>query len=285
MNISGYKRTVSFFSESWNHFISLRPTRMASSLSYYGLFSLVPILVITSWIGSALFDNRVLSSEILEQVASLIGSQSTMFIQTTFANASSLGDHPLRELFAISILIALAVTGIAELKSGLDDIWQTPYKRPETIVAWLSKYFIPSLATILFGIVFAVFIIIVKFVQAGFTFGFSPETLSFVGSIAAPLLVFLITTTGTFIAYTILPERKIPAGKIFFGAVFTGLFLTLGNIALGFYLTHGATLSTYGVAGSIIAVLLWFYYSALIFLFGASATWRYYERSIISRDN
>lgn len=269
----------SFLRDSWNHFVALRPTRMAASLSYYGLFSLVPILVITSWIGSAAFDNSALSSEILERVSSVIGPESAAFLQTTFANASSLGNHSAREMVAVAALIALAVAGMAELKNSLDDIWQTPYRRPRTAVAWVLRYLVPSLATVLFGIVFALFVVVSKFVQAGFTFGIAQETLSIARTFGAPLAIFLVTTAGTFVAYTVLPERQIPVGNTLVGAAVTGLFLAVGNVALGFYLAHAATVSTYGVAGSIVAVLLWFYYSSLMFLFGASATWTYHLRS------
>lgn len=279
MKILQRSKIALLFSDSWNHFISFRPTRMASSLSYYAFFSLVPILIITSWIGGAIFDNQILAAEILQQVSSLIGSQSAAFIQTTFTNASSLGDHPLKELIAITALIALAIAGIAELKNSLDDIWQTPYLQPKTIFAWLLRYLIPSFATLVFGIVFAVFIIISKFVQIGFTFGLSSELLALLSTVGGPILVFLITTIGTLLIYKILPERHMAGRKIFFGAIITGLFLTLGNIALSFYLTQGTTISTYGVAGSIVAILLWFYYSALIFLFGASVTWTYHKRT------
>ncbi len=251
---------------------------MASSLSYYGLFALVPILVITFWIGSLIVNTQTLAAEILQRVGLILGPQSSNFLQTTFANATSLGDHPLTAVIAVVILIALAVSGIAELKESLDDIWQTPYKESKTIWAWMLSYTIPILATLGFGIIFALFIVGSKFFQAGFTLGLSDSARDFIATVGGPVVVFLVTTIGTFIAYTILPERYVPRRQLLVGSIITGVFLTLGNVALSFYLTQSTTLSAYGVAGSIVAVLLWFYYSSLIFLFGASATWVYHKR-------
>jgi len=278
MKTSRFGKFKSFVVETWSYFFSFRPTRMASSLSYYGLFALVPLLVITFWFGSVIVDTQTLSKEIIERTSYVLGHQSSSFLQTTFTNATNVGSHPLQAILAVVVLVALAVSGIAELKESLDDIWQTPYRPTSGIVDYLLTYFIPLLATIAFGIAFVLFIVGSQFLQAGFTLGMSPGVLDFFTSYGTPVVVFVITTCGTFMAYTILPERHIPRKQLLLGSVITGVFLTLGSIALGFYLTQGTTLSTYGVAGSIVAVLLWFYYSSLIFLFGASATWVHHLR-------
>ena len=280
-----YSSTLSFVSDTFSYFFSFRPTRMASSLSYYGLFALVPLLVITFWIGSTIVDTKTLASELVERTTYVIGHQATDFLQTTFTNATAAGDHPLRAILTALILVALAVSGIAELKQSIDDIWQTPYRQAKSVMAWMLRYVVPLLATLAFGIIFTLFIIGSKFFQAGFTFGIQEPVRDFISNIGAPFVMFVITTFGTFLCYVILPERHMPRLQLLAGSAGTGLFLTLGNIALGFYLTHGTTLSTYGVAGSIVAVLLWFYYSSLIFLFGASATWVYHERSEITAES
>jgi YihY family inner membrane protein len=150
-----------FFRETWQHFTSYRPTRMASSLSYYALFALVPILAITFWIGSIVLDTQTLASEILERVSFLLGSQSATFLQTTFANATILDGHSFRGIIAMIVLIVLAVTGISELKQNIDDIWETPYRRPLTVKSWLFKYLIPLIGTVIFGVAFV--FLLVKF--------------------------------------------------------------------------------------------------------------------------
>lgn len=278
MKTTRYAQLRSFAADTWKYFFSFRPTRMASSLSYYGLFALVPLLVITFWFGSTIVDTQTLSREILQRTSYLLGPQSSSFLQTTFTNATTAGSHPFTAILAALALVALAVSGIGELKESLDDIWQTPYKPTSGVIDYLLTYFIPLLATVAFGIVFVLFIVGSNLLQAGFTFGIAPAVLGFFTGIGAPLAVFLITSVGTFMVYTLLPERHIPRTQLIMGSIGTGAFLTLGNVALSFYLTRGTMLSTYGVAGSIVAVLLWFYYSSLIFLFGASATWVYHLR-------
>jgi membrane protein len=90
---------------------------------------------------------------------------------------------------------------------------------------------------------------------------------------AAPALVFIFIFLGTVIAFSVLPQARIPTSALLSGAGLTALLLTVGNAAVSLYFTYGTSISAYGVAGSLVALLLWFYYSALIFLFGVSYTW------------
>ena len=251
---------------------------MASSLSYYGVFALVPLLVITFWMGSFVLQSATLEADIIERVAYVLGPASVNFLQTTFNGALSLGTRPVTAIIAVAILIFLAVSGFDELKQSLDELWQTPREMNPGAVRIIARYLVSLVALMIFGIVFIAFIVVAKFFQAGLMFGSSLLANQWITTIGGVLLIFIITTIGTFMVYLLLPDRPMPKRHLITGAAITGLFLTAGNILLGYYLTYGATLSTYGVTGSIVAVLIWFYYSALIFLFGACATWVYNQR-------
>lgn len=272
-----YKKTWSFFKETWEYWSSFRPTRMASSLSYYGLFALAPLLVITFWMGSLILQSQVLELEIIHRVAYILGPSSVSFLQTTFDGALSIGNYPLTAAITVVFLLLFALTGFDELKQSLDELWQAVPSKPG-FLSTLSRYFFSLVAIIVFGIVFILFILITRFFQAGFTFGINPAMSQWISTIGAPVLLFIVTIIGTFLTYVVLPEHQMSRSHLLVGSLITGVFLMLGNIVLERYLAYGATLSAYGVAGSIVAVLLWFYYSSLIFLFGACATWVYNRR-------
>jgi membrane protein len=273
-----YKRLWSFFVETWNYWSYYRPSRMASSLSYYGLFALVPLLVITFWIGSLVITSGTLEADIINRAAYILGPASVSFLQTTFNGALSLGKNPIIAIITVAILLFLAVTGFDELKQSLDELWETPRELKMSILATLSRYIISLVTMMVFAIIFITFIILAKFFQAGFTFGISAGATHIITLIGGPILIFVICLIGAFLVYLLLPDRPMPNRHLLAGAALTAFFLTIGNLVLGYYLTSSVALSAYGIAGSIVAVLLWFYYSSLIFLFGASATWIYNKR-------
>jgi membrane protein len=77
------------------------------------------------------------------------------------------------------------------------------------------------------------------------------------------------------VIYKLLPNAVIPWGHVLPGAVVTAALFLLGKWGIGLYLGRGAVASAYGAAGSVVALLLWIYYSAQIFFFGAIFTRQY----------
>jgi len=85
-------------------------------------------------------------------------------------------------------------------------------------------------------------------------------------------LVYLIITTLFTIIFRKLPDGKIVLRDCVIGAAFTSLLFMAGRFAIGFYLGNSAVGTIYGAAGSIILILVWVYYSAIILYFGAEFT-------------
>jgi membrane protein len=85
--------------------------------------------------------------------------------------------------------------------------------------------------------------------------------------------VSLALLSGIFAAiYKILPDTPLTWNDVIIGAVATALMITIGKMAIGIYLGSTAVTSSFGAAGSVLASLLWVYYSAQIFLYGAEFT-------------
>jgi membrane protein len=78
--------------------------------------------------------------------------------------------------------------------------------------------------------------------------------------------------------YRFLPNTEIEWREVWVGAVVTAFLFNLGKLALGLYIGKSAISSYYGAAGSIMIILLWVYYSGLIFYFGAEFTKVYADR-------
>jgi membrane protein len=96
---------------------------------------------------------------------------------------------------------------------------------------------------------------------------------------AVDLGLSLLVTTVLFMAmYRLLPDAEIAWGDVWRGALATAVLFVLGKFLLGFYISHSDPGSAYGAAGSLAVILVWVYYSAMIFFFGAEFTQAYAER-------
>jgi len=94
-------------------------------------------------------------------------------------------------------------------------------------------------------------------------------------SIVSSIISFGIIAILFAVIYKMLPDAPLSWRDVWIGAVFTALLFSLGKYVIGLYLGNSGVASSFGAAGAMIALLLWVYYSAQIFFFGAEFTRQY----------
>jgi membrane protein len=93
------------------------------------------------------------------------------------------------------------------------------------------------------------------------------------------LVVSVAFTTFLFaVIYKFVPDVRIAWSDVWIGSAVTSLLFSVGKYLIGFYLGHSTVTSIYGAAGSLVTLLLWVYYSSLMFFFGAELTQVYATR-------
>jgi membrane protein len=79
--------------------------------------------------------------------------------------------------------------------------------------------------------------------------------------------------TGLFaLLFKYVPDVQLRWRDVWLGAGVTAVLFTIGKAVIGYYIGQASVGSAYGAAGSLVALLVWVYYSALIFFFGAEFT-------------
>jgi membrane protein len=253
-------------------------SRTGAALAFYTVFSLAPILLLSIAIAGAFFGQQAARGEIFEQIRDLIGPSGATAVESIIQNASTSGSGALTTVFSVLTVIIGATTALVELKTGLDKIWDVPPEQRQGF--W---YFIRT-RLLSVGVILALaFLLLVSLViSAGLTaleklspgeqfFNLVYEWLNLLFSFA--LVAALFATI-----YKVLPSVRIAWRDVTVGALVTAALFTIGKYAIGAYLGNSGLASTYGAAGSIILLLVWVYYSAQIFLFGAEFTRSYAHR-------
>jgi membrane protein len=259
------------FKESFRRWSDDSAPRMAAALSYYTAFSMAPLLIVAIAVAGLVLGRDAARGKIVEQIGGLVGTESAAAIQTMIQAA----DRPAKGLLAGAVgifsLIAGAVGVLSELKSALNTIWRTEERTDVT--EFIKKNVV--LLGMLLGIGFLLTVSLI--LSAGIAaFGQYPGGLLPAQEIILHLLDFTLSvgiTTIMFAAiYRVLPNAAIEWRDVWVGAGVTSLFFYLGKLGLGIYIGSSAIASSYGAAGAILVLLLWVYYSALIFYFGAEFT-------------
>ena len=259
--------------ESW---LDHRDSSRGAALAFYTLFSMTPILILSIAIAGYFFGTEAAQGQIIHQIQSLVGPNGAEAIQALLAAARDPAAGLWATFVAIVLLIIGATSVFAELKSTLDDLWGTEHSTVSGI-GLLLKTRLLSLSLVL---VLAFLLLISLVVSA--MLGMLENYVGGVWTNIAPVLKmistifsFLVITFLFAIIYKLLPDVELSWHDVMIGAIFTSTFFTLGKYFIGLYLGGSAVTSSFGAAGSIVAIMLWIYYSAQIFFFGAEFTRQY----------
>lgn len=274
--LSVWRRMRIVFIGSVEEWLAQRAASKGAALAFYTLFSMAPILVLVIAITGAIFGPDAARGEIFEQLSGLVGAKGAQAIEVLLASAYDPDAGLMATVIATLVLLIGATTAFAELKDSLDEIWHAP---PAHKSGWIVLIRTRLLS---FGLVLVLaFLLLVSLVvSAGlamlerFWSGLWTEAGVVLASLASAVSFGVIACLFAVI-YKMLPEIKLSWRDVWIGALGTSGLFILGKYLIGAYLGNSGITNTYGAAGSILALLLWVYYSSLIFFFGAEFTRQY----------
>jgi membrane protein len=256
-----------------NSWLGHEGPRLAASLSLYSLLSLAPLVILTIAIASLAFGQSAAQQALVVEVRDLMGSEGARTVQTVIEHGKEPHAGSLASIIGVIILIVGASSVFGELQSALNKIWDV--KPPDQVgLLMLIRSRLVSFALVLgFGFLLLVSLV---FSAALAAFGrlFSARL-----SLPAELLAVsnaVVSFGGIFVLIALIlkyvPDVRLRWRDVWPGALGTAFLFTIGKVLLGLYLGKTAVGSAYGAAGSLIVVILWVYYSAMIFYFGAEFT-------------
>lgn len=270
-----------FFSSSWEilrdtakDFIEDDSFSYASSIAFSTIFSLPAILIIALAIGSTFYERNVVQQELINQVGRLVGPDTAKEIENILLQAAFDSTGWWAKTVGIVTLALSATTVFMSLQNTLNKIWGI---KPKPARGWL-KYIINRLVSLAMVISFG-FILLVSLLIDTILVVFQGMLADFMEGIT----LYLVTALNVVISlgfimvifgllFKVLPDAKIKWRHVWVGAMVTTLLFTAGKYLIGFYLGNSTFNSAYGAAGSLVIILLWVYYSTVIFLFGAELT-------------
>jgi len=250
-----------------------------AAISFYTVTSLGPVLFIVVAIGGLAFGEDAARGAVTAQLTGLIGKESAALVQATLQGASSRTESIIASIIGAVTLLITASGVFLEMQSALNAVWRT---EPRAVtVSRLVRARIASLGLVA-ALGFLLMVSLVVSAALAVLGAWVNERLA-VGTLllwAANAVVSYMLIAVLFAAiYKVLPDTRLAWRDVVVGALLTALLFNIGKALIALYLAHSAIASSYGAAGALIILLLWIYYSAQIFLFGAeltkvSAAWR-----------
>ena len=250
-----------------------RVSRLASSLSFYALLSLVPLLVTFHALFSLVVDPHLLARGLDAEVADFIGAEQAQTLRGMLDHARAPSFASLKAVVGSLVTFITAAGVFIELKDSMDAIWQAPAHQHAGFRDWLRSYFAPLSMVLGFGFLLLVSLLLDALLSsAGATLGtWHPALLALVasGNLVIGWLVAALLFAGIF---RWLPAATVAWRDIWLGAALTATLFVIGRMLIGFYLGRSDFTGQYGPAGAVVAIIVWIYYSAQILFTGAVFT-------------
>jgi membrane protein len=247
---------------------------MGAAVAFYSLLSMAPLLMLVITIAGLVIGHDRAQELLMTQMAGLLGDTGAEGVKTMLAASATHKDGLVATISSAAVLALGATTIFAELQSDLNRIWKCDGARSSGVWGLIRARLLS------FGLIAVIGLLLLTslVVSAGVSY-LADAWLSGFGAAVAHVLELaasvLITTALFALTFKILPARRIPWGDVLLGSLITAVLFAIGKYLIGLYLGKSAVASSFGAAGTIVVAIVWVYYSAQIFFFGAEFTRAY----------
>jgi membrane protein len=263
-----------FLKTTVNEWVEAEPFQLAAALSYYTLFSLAPLLLIAIGVAGFVFGREAAQNQIVETLQGMIGQDSAKTVQEMIQASN---EKPKTGMLSTVIGFVALLFGaggvVGQLQTSLNRMWEVKPKPGQGIWGFLRQRFFSFAMVLAIG-----FLLLVSLVVTAVLSSFTGMLSSFLGDATFVAHTIDIVVSFGFVTllfaliYKYVPDVEIQWRDVWVGAALTSILFTLGKYLIGLYIGTSGVSSTFGAAGSLITILVWVYYSSLIFFLGAEFT-------------
>ncbi len=275
--------------EVFSGFSDDKAMKYSASLSYYTVFSIAPLMIVIISAAGIVFGRDAVQGKIFNQIKGLVGSDAAIQIQDIVSKTHSSGSTVFASIVS-AIIVIVGATGIfGEIQDSINSIWGLKSKPKSGIVKMVLNRLISFSLIISLGFVLMVSLAVNAFVSVITTqlANIIPGAGTYFLMIINQVLIFAILAFMFAVIFKVLPDARIKWRDVSKGAMLTAILFMIGKYLIGLYVGKSNFASVYGAAGSIIIIMVWVYYTAVILYFGAEFTKVYaieYGSKILPND-
>ena len=247
--------------------------RLGAALAFYSVFSIAPLLIIVIAAAGLIFGKEAAEKGIVSEIEGTVGEPVAKAIEQMLVNASEPGRSVTATIIGVATLVFGAMGVFGQLQDALNTVWKVTPKPGRGIWGFLRDRFFSLTMVLGTGFLLLVSLVLSTVLSALGTF-MSDSLPGGAGlwQVVQTVVSFAVVSLLFAMIFKFVPDARVAWRDVWFGALLTALFFTVGKLALGWYLGRESTTSEYGAAGSLVVILLWVYYTSQIMLFGAEFT-------------
>lgn len=264
-----YLRTLAC---AFNRWFADNASSTAAALAFYCAFSLAPLLVILMTLSGWIVGAQAAEAFVSDQLTMLFGIQTAEVLLEAVRSAQQPEGY-MATIISIGTLLVAATTVLAALEEALNRIWGAGTGERRGLPGWLRRRVL-SLGFILALSFLLLVTLTISTMLSGMRSWLAERYAPLVGAVGTlDLLVSMgVPTTLFALIFRYMPGRRLAWKVVLAGGLVTALLFAFGKWVVSLYLARSTVPTAFGAAASFAALLLWLYYTAQIFLFGAEFT-------------
>jgi membrane protein len=270
--MNAVKNTLALIACAARNWISDNASTTGASLAFFCAFSIAPLLVILLAMTGWLLGEKAAYAQIGAQLGALFGPSTAKGLLEAI-QSSQKAEGLVAALVSVVTLLIGATTVLSVLETLLEQIWKSESPATSGFRGWIRARFLSLGFILALGFLLLVSLTLSTAISS-VRKHLGEAHVALVGAIGALDTLVSISLVSFLFAliYRYMPARRLPWKTVAVGGVLTAVFFDAGRWAVSSYLTHSTQPSAFGAAASFAALLLWLYYTSLIFLFGAEFT-------------
>jgi membrane protein len=258
------KQGVRFWSED-------NAARLSASLAFFAMLAISPLLVLAVIVAGMILGEGEARTRILEQAEGAVGPQGAEFLAGIIDQAAVGGGAIIPTVISLIVIFYGASNLFFQLRNSMDYVWKIKPREDrhfvKTFLIQRGKAFLSVLAA---GIVIIGLLLLEGFLTyLSRRAGIDNAGLAWLWTLLTILISTAFWSVVFAAAFKLLPSRRIEWSSVWIAGIITAIAFTLGKIVLGLYFEMARVQVAYGAAGALVIILLWTFYNAQIFFFGA----------------
>lgn len=268
------KQYGKMIAKAGSNFMEDRCMKLSAALAYYTLFSIAPLLVTLIAVATIFYSREAITGNLSQQIQGFVGENAAQQIQLLIEKSSISGGSVFALGVSIVVLILGATSVFIEIQDSINMIWRVRAKPKKGWKQMLKNrgLSLSIIATLGFLLIAS---LIINFIISGLSnwltrhlgdgVYYAIEAVNFA-------ITFIVISVLFGTIFKVLPDVEIEWKTVRAGAFFTAILFIIGKYVITLYINTTGTGSTYGAASSVIVILTWIYYTAIILYFGAEFT-------------
>lgn len=247
-----------------------RAPRIGAALAFFTALSLAPLLVIALALAGLVYGEEAARGEVSSRLAGFVGTDAARTVESVLANPSTPRAGVVSLIVGLVTLVVGATGVFVELQEALNDVWKVRPRPGRPVRTFVRARAMSAGMVLGVGFLLLVSLILGSGIDAvgravgGQVLGSGAALL-----VANLALTFVVEVVLFGMIFKVLPDAALAWRDVFTGAVVTAVLFNLGKYLVGLFLGYSGVATAFGAAGSLMAFLVWLYYSALVLVFGA----------------